>query len=367
MDVVTDSLSGWSLVEAMERTSDPDPVGHEAAGASRQKIALWERLSKGLLVLTGCFDTPSAAPVVIDPQDLSALDWAGESSTILVGGAGSNVEVFNVRVFPILRAPNAANHLDGLSLTDAFRRYVLNDPEVAGLGKRVVNATKRHAGVFRDGLFPGLTGDFHWQLDATDESIAYNFVTQPLGVDEWLPTPSAMISAVSAALADRLQGLRQVLSAGSICASGTFARSGVVGPIDRLQWMRPGMSIDVSRGDLCEGQDFRAVALWTGLSLRLADAPPPVNQSQNGEATKVTKARAQVQTKEKCRLECLAWLEAMMRASRDIPSFSRDELWDEAKKKWPQKLSRRKFIEARTEAIKKTGAWAWADAGRRKR
>jgi hypothetical protein len=132
--------------------------------------------------------------------------------------------------------------LNGLSLADAFRRYVLNDPEVAALGKRVVKTTKQHADVFRDGMFPRPLDDFHWPLDATAESIEYSFTPQSSGVDDWLPTPSAMISAVSAVLADRIQGLRNVLASGSICAFGT-SQTGIEGPIGRFQWLRSGILI----------------------------------------------------------------------------------------------------------------------------
>jgi hypothetical protein len=260
--------------------------------------------------------------------------------------------------------------LKGLSLADAFRRYVLDDPEVVTLGKRIVKTTKRHVEVFRDGMFPGPLVDFHWPLDATAESIEYSFAPQSPNIDDWLPAPSAMLSAVSAALADRIQGLRNVLAGGSICAFGVFERTGVEGLIGRVQWRRPGISIDVRRGDLCEHQDHRAVPKWTGLSLRFPDAPLLPNQPQNGTAPKIAeiprKAKAQIQTKEKCRLECVAWLEGMMWADPK-GKVPKEELWGQAEKKWPNKLSRRAFEAARIEAISKTGALAWAEAGRPKR
>jgi hypothetical protein len=130
MDPVAESTPGWTLAEAIERTCDPDD---KASKPNRQKIALWERLSQGELVATGCFDTPAASPVAIDPQRFPTLDWHGSPSTSLVGVAGSDVQVFNVRVFPILRAPNAAAYLNGIPLTEAFRRYVVEDPEVSAL------------------------------------------------------------------------------------------------------------------------------------------------------------------------------------------------------------------------------------------
>jgi hypothetical protein len=265
-------------------------------------------------------------------------------------------------------ASNAANQLHGLSLIEGFKEFVLNDPEVLALSKHVVAAHKGHAAVFRDGQAPGPFIDFHWPLDLSASEIAFRFVSLPTGDD---PTPSAAISAVSKALADRIGALREILAGGKLVAFGTFADTGIEGPIGRLQWIRSGISIDVSNGDLCEGQDYRAVPKWTGLSLRLPDVPQPSNQSQNGTASKVAdvprKAKAQIQTKENCRLQCLAWLEDIMRASPNIRKFSRDELWAQAQEKWPKKLSERKFDEARIEAIKNTGASAWSEPGRPRR
>jgi hypothetical protein len=267
---------------------------------------------------------------------------------------------------------NAANHLHGLSLIEGFKMLVLNDPEVVALSKPVVAADKGHAAVFRDGQAPGPFVDFHWPLDSTASAIAFRFVASPLIiVGDPIATPSSAIFAVSEVLADRIARLRDLLANGQISAFGTFVQSGLEVPIGRLQWTRSGISIDVSKGDLCEGQDHRAVPKWTGVSLRLPDVPLLSNQRRNATASKVAdvprKAKAQVETKEKCRVECLAWLEGIMRASPTIRKFSRDELWAQAQKKWPNKLSERKFDEARIETIKNTGASAWSEPGRPRR
>jgi hypothetical protein len=365
MDASSDA-PGWTVAEAIERTSNPDQsFDRGRAKPNGQNIAMWHPLAEGKLVVTGSFDSPTTSPVPIDPQIFQALNGPGPTSSVWEAKLGSGIKIFNIRVFPVLRAPNAASYLNGLSLVDAFRRYVLDDPEVVALGNRLMKTTKRYAHVFLDGMFPGPLDDFHWPLDATVESIEYSFVPQSPNVDIWLPTPSAMISAVSAALADRVQGLRRVLASGSICAFGT-TQTGVEGPIGRLQWLRSGISIDVSNGDLCEGQDHRAMPKWTGLSLRLPDAALPSNQPQNGATPKILeiprKAKAQIQTKEKCRLECVAWLEGMMSNPEIVPR-SRDDLWAEAQLKWPNKLSKREFLKARDYAISETKAWAWKVPG----
>jgi hypothetical protein len=269
-------------------------------------------------------------------------------------------------------ALSAANHLHGLSLMEGFKKIVLNDPEVVALSKHVVAANKRYAVVFEDGQAPGPAVHFYWPLDSTASAIAFRFVESFLIiVGDPIAAPSTAIFAVSEVLADRIARLRDLLANGEICAFGTFVQSGLEVPIGRLQWTRSGVSIDVSKGDLCEGQDHRAVPKWTGISLRLPDVPLPANQPQNGIASNGAdvprKAKAQIETKENCRLECLAWLEDIMRASPNIRKFSRDELLAQAREKWANKLSERKFDEARIEAIKNAGASAWSEAGRPRR
>jgi hypothetical protein len=169
-------------------------------------------------------------------------------------------------------------------------------------------------------------------------------------------------------LADRIAGLRDILADGQVVAFGSSVQTGVEGPIGRLQWRRSGISIDVSNGDLCEGLDFRAVAKWTGLSLRLPEAPMPANQPQAVTVPNVAeprrKAKAQIMTKEKCCVECVAWLKEIMSDTNIVPR-SRDDLWEEAQRKWPKKLSERAFLKARDEAITKAEAFEWKAPGRR--
>jgi hypothetical protein len=253
-------------------------------------------------------------------------------------------------------ASNAANHLHGLSLIEGFKDFVLNDPKVVALSKQVVAAYKGHAVVFRDGQTSGPFIDFHWPLDLSASEIAFRFVSLPFGD---APTPSAAISAVSEALADKIGALREILAGGKLVAFGTVVGTGIEGPIGRLQWIRGGISIDVRNGDLCEGQDYRAVPKWTGLSLQLPNVPLP----SNGPSSRISKIpRDQIQTKEKPLKECLAWLEAMMSNAEILPR-SRDDLWAEAQLKWPKKFTERAFRKTREYAIIKTEAWAWKAPG----
>src|SRR5258708_3190768 len=122
MAASSDSLTGWTIAEAIKRTSDADNLvdlaNKNRSMATRQAISLRDQLLGGQLVATGCFEIHTASPVPIDPKVLLTLDWSGSPSSTLSGAAESELRVFNFRIFPVLRAPNAAGHLSGLSIVE---------------------------------------------------------------------------------------------------------------------------------------------------------------------------------------------------------------------------------------------------------
>src|SRR5579863_9593895 len=95
-------------------------------------------------------------------------------------------------------------NLAGLCLGDAFRKYVLQDHEVAEVGHRLIEKQRGYSAVFVDGQAPGPFIDFHWPIRATAESIAFQFV-RPLVffMDGDFPAPSELETEASRALAKR--------------------------------------------------------------------------------------------------------------------------------------------------------------------
>jgi hypothetical protein len=98
----------------------------------------------------------------------------------------------------------------------------------------------------------------------------------------------------------------------------------------------------------------------------MTEALQSANQPPNGPTQTVAKlapkVRAQIQTKEKSRLECVAWLEAMMSDKKIVPR-SKEDLWAKAQLKWPKKLAQRAFLRARDDAIANKEAWDWKAPG----
>jgi hypothetical protein len=162
--------------------------------------------------------------------------------------------------------PDAVNALDGLSLSEAFRTFILNDLEVVDLSRAL---SKEGGESIRAGYCPGIFLSHHWPLDLSATEIASRFVQLAI----WFPgatirEPSPAQSAIAVPLADRLMSFRQLLSSGALAARGTFASSGAVVAIDPMQWKRAGISIDAANGDLCEDENNEQVPRWTGISLQ---------------------------------------------------------------------------------------------------
>ncbi|MBR0931711.1 hypothetical protein JQ561_34305 [Bradyrhizobium diazoefficiens] len=247
-------------------------------------------------------------------------------------------------------AQGASSSLDGLTLGEAFRKHVLADEGVADLGRKV---SPTNLAVFSEGQFPGPFVDYYWPLHATAETIAYAFVRQPIVfLDDPLPSPSDQENAVSRRLAERIDSFTTLLVRRELIAIGTVASTGLEAPIGRGQWKRSDLLIDVQNSAVCETRNHRPVAVWTGVWLQLPDQEALITERAVAEpkSDEPTKARKQIQTKEKSRRECVDWLSAMM-SDRTIKPMSNDQLWSEAESKWPGTLSAREFVRCRANAL----------------
>ena len=138
----------------------------------------------------------------------------------------SKTELSNLRIYPVLHAPDAPELLHDRWLAEVFTTSIVKDPEVAALGRRVM-ATDGHRHVFRDGYAPGPTLDPHWCVDWDAKSMADAFINTMVSFWEQEPSLlSAEIVAAASTLADRLAALRGLLSNGLIDAKGTHRTSG---------------------------------------------------------------------------------------------------------------------------------------------
>jgi hypothetical protein len=261
--------------------------------------------------------------------------------------------------------PAEADYLNGLSLADAFCRYVIDDSEVRALSRQIMDVCPRNGMMSVNGHFPGNRDRFHWPLNITSTEIALGFVSSRLESPQ--SGPSDVEDAASRALAARIWALTDRLAWGHIVAFGTHAATGVEGPIASGQWRRHDLSIDVKNSALCETCDCRPVALWTGIVLR----PGCENSQHRVKFSSLQQATSKPGPEEsiprqtvRAESECVTWLESIVGASPGIRTSTNANLMGEAEVKWGDRLGERAFQRALAEAIRRKQAWVWKKGGR---
>src|SRR5437588_3794572 len=107
-------FEGWTLAEALQRTKAAEHAFEQ------RRSELWQDLAEERLTAKGSRGRASEASTPILPESWTNLivkDW--DRSIVLEHG--TEVEVHNVRVFPILHAEDAWAHTAGRSLSTFSR------------------------------------------------------------------------------------------------------------------------------------------------------------------------------------------------------------------------------------------------------
>jgi hypothetical protein len=264
------AAAGWPLKEALQRTADRTLLkrvnlavldeGPAAEDLNQLETALWTHLREGRLVATGSIK--GASSKLLEPEyatDCQVVNWR---ESVLKRHGKHEIAVEEVRIYPALRSPDFTSRLSGMGLADAFRKFVLEDPEVAAL-----NALQRDPSALKKGMRPGPTINFHWRLNITAETLASDYVdSHCIDLSKQLPEPSTEQYDIAFALVDRLCALRDLLASGHVTAKGTFSQTGEIVLIDSRQWTRDGIFIHATNGDLCAEQNHLPVPIWTGVS-----------------------------------------------------------------------------------------------------
>ncbi|ARP98243.1 hypothetical protein [Pseudorhodoplanes sinuspersici] len=310
------AVNGWTLQKSLERTAAPHlwkqwtltrsayddlckrlssgTEVHSEQFEGKRKIAqiaaqsafeavtlsVWKLVKDERLFPYSSKDGVSAPTTPIVPLVWDSLQIKDLEKSCLVERAYPSNVHYNVRLFPFVHDKCTPQRIAGLTLAEAFRKCVLEDPEVVACGERVTSAGTDRA-VFQEGQYPGPFVDFKWPLDQSAEDLGFEFVRQIVfWAGEPSPKPTVSMVAAANALADRWAALRRLLSSGSIIAHGTFSSTGVEQPISPRQWSRSSMSFDVKNSDLFEGASRNVEPRWTGIFLTLPEGAFHVLASQ---------------------------------------------------------------------------------------
>ena len=188
---------------------------------------------------------------------------------------------FAVRVFPALLAPCRDQLLDKRPLADAFKAFILHDPEVAALAALGLKKSSRFERVFREGSCTPL-GVAEWPV-AFDRWIVLPTVhpdpekRSVFDRSDWVD-PLEVIAAAEA-MKSRYIGLISTLRAGEVEAEGVPVARGGSGTILRSVWSHPDFHFDAKTGDVYQTNDEfdvhtndRLLKRWMAVMLRKPDA-----------------------------------------------------------------------------------------------
>jgi hypothetical protein len=92
--------------------------------------------------------------------------------------------------------------------------------------------------------------------------------------------------------------IKELLTSGGIVGCGTYAKTGIVGNIARLEWARREMYFDVKNSDLLETVSNKTVVKWSGITLHAAAAAAlkvPVSGASPSAARKSTSHWASIE------------------------------------------------------------------------
>lgn len=340
-------MQGWSWLETKERC---------------EVTEVHSLFEQGQLVAYGRVDGSQNDLALIPRSFWPELDIFDEHSSCVIHRQ-SKVEISDIRIFPILLAPDATELLHDRGLAEVFMALIVKDPEVAVLGRRVM-ASDGHREVFLDGNAPGPIIDSHWVLDGDAKSLAYEFVRPYIFLDDSPRRPSVSVVAAATALAERMAALKLLLSTGRLNAIGTHRTSGTLSSIHRAQWLRADQAIDIINGDLCERDHSKWVAVWTGIILESPKGAGSVSAGSRflerieGFTTpKPSRSSIAAVT------QCESWLVRLVREHPAGRANSKSQLFEEATQRWPD-LSRRGFERAWSSATADEEAAAWRTGGR---
>ena len=269
------------------------------------------------------------------------------------------------------------------SLSAVLTRLVFQHPLVRTLNRRAINVAEAHNFPYEEnaGLIVTVYGHdeplmpLKYFKEDRGESLSFSSMEEHEDYfDQEVPDA---IGAFYDAVNLRASTLAGMLQRQEVIARGHTVDGHLV-QIAHSIWSHDDYYIHPSMGDVYEAAPTGMTRKWTGVILAAPNAassttllhvkplssdgvlPATIEQQS---APRRSKAVARVETMATSRRECFLWLTGTVQASPHERSESIESLWTMAKQKWPGTLSHRAFLDARKEAIRRSGASAWAAAG----
>lgn len=213
-----------------------------------------QQLQSRKLVAHGRPWTLEAAPQLIASDLWPALIDLGFGNSAVGEGRRGGLVYLAIRVFPALLAPSRADLLAGCTLSEAFKKFVIADPEVSALGKCALKVAPRFERVFVQG---------HCHVDGTDEWPMTFVGSDVIGVAHPDPEKRSPIgyfrdpdpeSVVDAAetLTSRYGNFLEAMRQGDVEAEGLPVATGHSARILRSIWSHNDFYFNSQSGDIFE-------------------------------------------------------------------------------------------------------------------
>jgi hypothetical protein len=311
----------------------------------------------GKLVTYGREEKSSAQLKLIPPfawRDMRIIDWKACRAVT----RRPRVVFHDIRIYPVLEAPNAIDHLVGVKLKAAISDLIFGDPLIDALR--------------------GRSGGKPLELDnrRADPHFLWPQVQPIVNRRRALSTASRLANSI---LGLRVAQLVGYLSTAQIMAVDTA--NGVVDVMRPALWTGVDVYLDLNSGAIyrlpagTDNANINAIGPFcTDLILSSPnqispifhvkpilhdDIRPTTSEIRSGP---MRKAALTVEMRDKQREECRVWLEGVIGASPNKRTHNRKELLELAQPKWPG-LSERTLLEVRTTVARRLGATAWFESG----
>ena len=233
----------------------------------RVNAALRNDLIAGKLIAWGRRDSPVLPPMLLPSSAWNSLTFFAWEKSIVREPKESSVKIHDVRVYPVIEAPNAVEVLSGKTLVEVLKAHIWDDPEAAAA----------RTAVTMDGGVPPPLGDnigphrAVWSVLQEIGKSAIGILRQDAEHD--------LKTNAQGVLAARYARLIAYLATGDLVAEGAPRSGGKAEPIPRAQWQRRNTYVDITNGDLLERNQnaksqrgFLSKPLFSGLELRTPHA-----------------------------------------------------------------------------------------------
>jgi hypothetical protein len=205
------------------------------------------------LIAFGRPKTLSNAPCLITADIWPALLDLGWRTSAVGEVRKGGMFYLALRVYPAVKAPGAADLISGHSFVEAFRKFVLEDPEVALLGQAAIKKSPQFKRLFIEGRCH-IDGMREWPVAPLyDDPTGLGCLDGKRFPIEFQPKPPPhAVEFAASALADRFAAFLGLLRRGDVVAMGLPQARRFPREIPRSIWSHERFYVNVTTGDLSE-------------------------------------------------------------------------------------------------------------------